>query len=179
LYFASAAGSVRTLPRFTSPKVRSMLDMPDMKAYSDLANAYGSDNTDKLLRVAEQHMTTFSSVSHSSSPLHQHIPTSSYNGLQVLLLCCTTCLSPGGAWAAKQQSYLLYLIGASSDLKLPVTRAAALQDNNVGLVKQVLASRPMRTIQRLTQTYVTLSLADIAKAAGLKTTDEAEAMILR
>jgi len=53
------------------------------------------------------------------------------------------------------------------------------QDNNVGLVKQVLASRPMRTIQRLTQTYVTLSLADIAKAAGLTTADEAEAMILQ
>lgn len=49
----------------------------------------------------------------------------------------------------------------------------------MGLVKQVLASRPMRTIQRLTQTYVTLSLADIAKAAGLKTADEAEAMILK
>lgn len=54
-----------------------------------------------------------------------------------------------------------------------------LQDNNVGLVKQVLTSRPMRTIQRLTQTYVTLSLTDIAKAAGLKTADEAEAMILQ
>lgn len=57
------AGSTRPLPRFTSPKVRSMLDMPDLKAYSDLANAYGHDNPDKLLRVAEQHMTTFSSVS--------------------------------------------------------------------------------------------------------------------
>lgn len=56
-------GSVRPLPRFTSQKVRSMLDSPDIKAYSDLANAYGSDNPDKLLRVAEQHMTTFSNVS--------------------------------------------------------------------------------------------------------------------
>jgi hypothetical protein len=57
--------------------------------------------------------------------------------------------------------------------------ALLLQDNNVGLVKQVLASRPMRTIQRLTQTYLTRALADIAKAAGLKTADEAEAMILK
>lgn len=54
---------MRALPRFTSPKVRSMLDLPDIKAYSDLASAYGSNNTDKLLRVAEQHMATFSSVS--------------------------------------------------------------------------------------------------------------------
>ena len=42
-----------------------MLDMPDLKAYSDLASAYGNDNPDKLLRVAEQHMTTFSNVSHA------------------------------------------------------------------------------------------------------------------
>eukprot|EP00877_Chromochloris_zofingiensis_P003663 jgi/Chrzof1/13298/Cz07g28020.t1 len=53
------------------------------------------------------------------------------------------------------------------------------QDNNVGLVKQVLASLPVRTIQRLTQTYVTLSLADIATTAGLTGPDEAESYILR
>ncbi|KAF8060061.1 CSN3 [Scenedesmus sp. PABB004] len=52
-------------------------------------------------------------------------------------------------------------------------------DRNVGLVRQVLASLPARTIQRLTQTYVTLSLADIAKAAGLSGPAEAEAVILR
>ncbi len=62
------AGSVHTLPRFTSPKVRSMLDSPDIKSYSDLASAYGSDNPDKLLRVAEQHMTTFSNVSEAPLP---------------------------------------------------------------------------------------------------------------
>jgi hypothetical protein len=49
----------------------------------------------------------------------------------------------------------------------------------VGLVKQVLASKPVRTIQRLTQTYVTLSLSSIAKVAGLASDDEAQAMILR
>jgi COP9 signalosome complex subunit 3 len=46
-------------------------------------------------------------------------------------------------------------------------------------VKQVLASLPVRTIQRLTQTYLTLSLADIARAAGLAGAPEAEAVILR
>lgn len=46
-------------------------------------------------------------------------------------------------------------------------------------MKQVLSSLPVRTIQRLTQTYVTLSLADIAKAAGLSGAEEAEAVILR
>jgi hypothetical protein len=55
----------------------------------------------------------------------------------------------------------------------------SLQDRNAGLVKQVLASLPVRTIQRLTQTYLTLSLADIARAAGLAGPAEAEAVILR
>jgi COP9 signalosome complex subunit 3 len=54
-----------------------------------------------------------------------------------------------------------------------------LQDRNAGLVKQVLASLPARTIQRLTQTYLTLSLADIARAAGLAGPAEAEQVILR
>jgi len=54
-----------------------------------------------------------------------------------------------------------------------------IQDNNVGLVKLVLSSMPMRNIQRLTQTYVTLSLQDIAKTAGLAGPEEAEAYILR
>jgi hypothetical protein len=40
-----------------------MVDMPDIKAYSDLGTAYSSDHTDRLMRVAEQHMTTFSAVS--------------------------------------------------------------------------------------------------------------------
>eukprot|EP00878_Enallax_costatus_P021594 GHUV01022876.1.p1 GENE.GHUV01022876.1~~GHUV01022876.1.p1 ORF type:complete len:400 (+),score=112.84 GHUV01022876.1:202-1401(+) len=57
--------------------------------------------------------------------------------------------------------------------------AAYNTDGNIGLVKQVLSSLPVRTIQRLTQTYVTLSLADIARAAGLTGAEEAEAVILR
>jgi COP9 signalosome complex subunit 3 len=49
----------------------------------------------------------------------------------------------------------------------------------VGLVKLVLASMPVRNIQRLTQTYVTLSLQDIAKTAALAGPEEAEAYIIR
>eukprot|EP00879_Flechtneria_rotunda_P031253 GHRR01034123.1.p1 GENE.GHRR01034123.1~~GHRR01034123.1.p1 ORF type:complete len:356 (+),score=97.80 GHRR01034123.1:145-1212(+) len=105
-------GSVPPLPKFTSQKVRQMVENPEFKPYSDLANAYNSKNQDKLLRVAEQNTAAFSG------------------------------------------------------------------DSNVGLVKQVLASLPVRTIQRLTQTYVTLSLADIAKAAGLSGPEEAESTIL-
>ncbi|KAJ3681153.1 hypothetical protein LUZ60_015642 [Juncus effusus] len=51
-------------------------------------------------------------------------------------------------------------------------------DNNVGLVKQVLASLYKRNIQRLTQTYLTLSLQDIANSVQLKTAKDAEMHVL-
>jgi len=54
-----------------------------------------------------------------------------------------------------------------------------LQDGNAGLVKQALAARQMRQTQRLTQTYLTLSLADIATHVGLPSPQEAEQHILR
>jgi len=49
----------------------------------------------------------------------------------------------------------------------------------VGLVKQVLASLPVRSIQRLTRTFLTLSLSDIATNVGLGSAAAAEAEILR
>lgn len=52
-------------------------------------------------------------------------------------------------------------------------------DNNVGLVKQVVGSLVKRNIQRLTQTYVTLSLEDIARSAELGGAVEAEACLVR
>jgi hypothetical protein len=53
------------------------------------------------------------------------------------------------------------------------------QDNNLGLVKQVLSSMYKRNIQRLTQTYLTLSLEDIASSVQLNTPKEAEMHVLR
>ncbi|XP_047079937.1 COP9 signalosome complex subunit 3-like [Lolium rigidum] len=52
-------------------------------------------------------------------------------------------------------------------------------DNNLGLVKQVLSSMYKRNIQRLTQTYLTLSLEDIASSVQLNTPKEAEMHVLR
>ena len=54
-----------------------------------------------------------------------------------------------------------------------------MQDGNMGLVKLVLAGRTKRAIQKLTQTFLTLSLADIAQQVGLETATEAEGHILR
>ena len=53
------------------------------------------------------------------------------------------------------------------------------QDSNLGLVKQVVSSLYKRNIQRLTQTFVTLSLQDIADTVQLESSKEAELYILR
>lgn len=53
------------------------------------------------------------------------------------------------------------------------------KDSNLGLVKQVVSSLYKRNIQRLTQTFVTLSLEDIASTVQLASPKEAELHILR
>jgi len=53
------------------------------------------------------------------------------------------------------------------------------QDNNLGLAKQVIESLHKRNIQRLTQTYLTLSLQDIADTVQLDGQKEAELRILQ
>ncbi|KDO55655.1 hypothetical protein CISIN_1g0144531mg, partial [Citrus sinensis] len=52
-------------------------------------------------------------------------------------------------------------------------------DNNLGLVKQVVSSMYKRNIQRLTQTYLTLSLQDIANTVQLNSSKEAEMHVLQ
>ncbi|KAK7338315.1 hypothetical protein VNO77_18921 [Canavalia gladiata] len=52
-------------------------------------------------------------------------------------------------------------------------------DNNLGLVKQVVSSLYKRNIQRLTQTYLTLSLQDIANSVQLNSSKEAEMHVLQ
>lgn len=52
-------------------------------------------------------------------------------------------------------------------------------DHNLGLAKQVVSSMYKRNIQRLTQTYLTLSLEDIAKTVELSSPREAEMHVLQ
>lgn len=52
------------------------------------------------------------------------------------------------------------------------------RDNNLGLTKQVLASLYKNNIQRLTKTFLTLSLADVAARVQLSGPAEAEKYIL-
>jgi COP9 signalosome complex subunit 3 len=54
-----------------------------------------------------------------------------------------------------------------------------MQDTNLGLVKQLIPSLYKRNIQRLTQTYLTLSLKDIAEAVELEGPKEAELHVLQ
>jgi len=54
----------------------------------------------------------------------------------------------------------------------------ALQEKNFGMVKQALAALNRNNIQRLTKTYVTLSLSDLAAQAGLGSPAEAEKALL-
>jgi len=53
------------------------------------------------------------------------------------------------------------------------------KDRNFGLIKQCIQSLYRRNIQRLTQTYITLSLSDIAENCALPSAKSAETSILR
>ncbi|XP_065057189.1 COP9 signalosome complex subunit 3-like [Rhopilema esculentum] len=52
------------------------------------------------------------------------------------------------------------------------------RDNNAGLLKQVIASLYKRNIQRLTKTFITLSLSDMATRVKLENAQEAESYLL-
>lgn len=69
----------------------------------------------------------------------------------------------------------------AQDLETMLTqqRDALTQAGDWGLAKLALETKTMRTIQKLTQTFLTLSLADIAQQAGLANAAEAESMILK
>ncbi|KAF2884217.1 hypothetical protein ILUMI_21952 [Ignelater luminosus] len=53
-----------------------------------------------------------------------------------------------------------------------------MRDHNLGLVKQVVSVLYKKNIQRLTKTFLTLSLSDVASRVGLATPSEAEKYIL-
>ncbi|KAM0940614.1 putative proteasome component (PCI) domain, winged helix DNA-binding domain superfamily [Dioscorea sansibarensis] len=74
-----------------------------------------------------------------------------------------------------------YAAGKFSELEMFIqTNLEKFQnDSNLGLAKQVLASLYKRNIQRLTQTYLTLSLQDISNTVQLKTAKEAEMHVLQ
>ncbi|CAM8907565.1 unnamed protein product [Rhodiola kirilowii] len=76
---------------------------------------------------------------------------------------------------------VLYSNGKVSDMESFVhTHSEKFEaDKNMGLVKQAVASMYKRNIQRLTQTYLTLSLQDIATTVQLNSAKEAEMHVLQ
>jgi len=86
-----------------------------------------------------------------------------------------------GACAPYHELATAYASGSSDELhKVGIHHAAVFQqDKNMGLVKQTIASLYRRNIMRNTQTYLTISLADIADAVKLPNPKEAEKRILR
>jgi len=53
------------------------------------------------------------------------------------------------------------------------------KDKNFGLIKQCIQSQDLKNIQRLTQTYITLSLSDISQSARIASSKIAELSILK
>ncbi|GLT43379.1 hypothetical protein SLA2020_173310 [Shorea laevis] len=74
-----------------------------------------------------------------------------------------------------------YINGKITELEVYVqaNRDKFESDSNLGLVKQVVSSMYKQNIQRLTQTYLTLSLQDIANTVQLNSPKEAEMHVLQ
>lgn len=72
-----------------------------------------------------------------------------------------------------------YATGSSEELRNMANKHkdVFLRDNNYGLVKQVIKSLYKKNIQRLTKTFLTLSLADVASRVQLSSPEEAEEYI--
>ena len=62
---------------------------------------------------------------------------------------------------------------ANRDPPCPKKLRCPAQDNNAGLLKQCVACLHKRSVHKLTQTYLTLGLADLAAAANLDSAREA------
>ncbi|KRK05368.1 uncharacterized protein Dyak_GE28277 [Drosophila yakuba] len=74
----------------------------------------------------------------------------------------------------------VYANSSSEELRIIILKysEAFTRDNNMGLAKQVATSLYKRNIQRLTKTFLTLSLSDVASRVQLSSAVEAERYIL-
>lgn len=145
---------------------------PFEQPYIELANSYGTGKIAELEAYVNANTDKFESVGSFSYFLFFEA-----SGILTIIvpgsaLCLTSCFS-----------VLWLLINLSPKLSAYVTdifcENLLFQDNNLGLVKQVVSSMYKRNIQRLTQTYLTLSLQDIANTVQLNSPKEAEMHVLQ
>ena len=60
----------------------------------------------------------------------------------------------------------------------PTRAEARSQERNTGLVEQAIDRAPRWSIKKLTATYLTLGLSEIAKAVGIKSEEEVRKVVL-
>jgi len=74
-----------------------------------------------------------------------------------------------------------YHTNNAAELRTTVTKyqETFTQDNNLGLVKQVVSSQTRSNIRRLTRTFITLSLSDLALRVGLSSPALVEAELVK
>ncbi|XP_024874421.1 COP9 signalosome complex subunit 3 [Temnothorax curvispinosus] len=79
-----------------------------------------------------------------------------------------------------QELATAYLVNSCEEVQSIITKyqQVFVRDHNLGLVKQVLAYLYKKNIQRLTKTFLTLSLSDVASRVQLSGPTEAEKYIL-
>ncbi|KMQ94856.1 cop9 signalosome complex subunit 3 [Lasius niger] len=79
-----------------------------------------------------------------------------------------------------QELATAYLVNSCEEVQNIITKyqQVFVRDHNLGLVKQVLAFLYKKNIQRLTKTFLTLSLSDVASRVQLSGPAEAEKYIL-
>lgn len=101
-------------------------------------------------------------------------------------------LLPLPKWSTRQQQQCALHAGPYTALKdafdandaekvaaaLEEHEAVFAKDANLGLAKQVLPAFKRRSVKKLTLTYLTLSLADVATKTGLESAEAAEAIML-
>ena len=73
-----------------------------------------------------------------------------------------------------------YTANNQAELRAAVTKHQEVftADNTMGLVRQVMSSQVRSSIRRLTRTFITLSLADLATRVGLSSPQEVEAELV-
>ena len=137
-----------------------------LQPYIELANSYGTGNVDELDTVFQTNREKFESVRIIS--LCYHFRWSSYITWYVHAV--------KRPWLVR---YWLVDLSPKCFCVFDELWIVLFQDNNLGLVKQAVSSLYKRNIQRLTQTYLTLSLQDIANTVKLNSPKEAEMHVLQ
>lgn len=139
--------------------------------YIELATSYSTGKIAELEAYVQTHREQFESVSSLSCITHSALSSVLVRSLRLdqIMLDKNLHLDFMVTWWI-----LAWMIGY-----LKVALISFFQDNNLGLVKQVVSSIYKRNIQRLTQTYLTLSLQDIANTVQLNGPKEAELHVLQ